>query len=69
VNTEDALGEVLVYLASEGWRWKRVAADGKQVSCSDRSFDFRTEVFRDAQQSNPGIAVRKGTRALSNSGK
>jgi hypothetical protein len=51
--------EVHVYLVRDGWRWKRVSADGSQVLTSDRAFDFRTEAFSDARRSNPGLEVRK----------
>ncbi len=61
MNSGDALEEVLVYLAREGWRWKRVSADGNQVTTSERSFDFRTDAFSDARRNNPGVAVRKST--------
>ena len=61
MNSVDSLGEVVVYLAREGWRWNRVSADGKQLNISDRPFDFRTDAFNDAKRNNPGIAVRKGT--------
>jgi hypothetical protein len=61
VNTGDALEEVRVYLARDGWRWERDSADGKQVTTSDRSFDFRTDAFSDARRNNLGVTVRKGT--------
>jgi hypothetical protein len=51
--------EVCVYLVRDGWRWKRVSALGKQVTGSDRAFDFRTDAFSDARQNNPGLTVRK----------
>jgi hypothetical protein len=53
--------EVCVYFVRDGWRWKRVSAQGTQVVSSDRSFDFRTDAFSDARRSNPGLKVRKST--------
>jgi hypothetical protein len=61
VDSSDVLEEVRVYLASDGWRWERVSADGNQVTRSDRSFDFRTDAFSDARQNNPGVSVRRST--------
>jgi hypothetical protein len=51
--------EVRVYLVRDGWRWKRVSALGREVTSSDRSFDFRTDAFSDARHNNPGLKVRK----------
>lgn len=61
VNPGDVLDQVRVYLAREGWHWERVSLHGKRVTGSDRSFDFRTDAFSDAQEKNPGVTVRRGT--------
>lgn len=48
---------VEIYHAQDGWRWRRVAANGDKLSSSTESYENLSWCEEIAKQLNPGISI------------